>query len=65
METSDFLRILVLVTCIIFFGTGILIVVKNIASEGARWFFDILSASLFLLIFFWLLAQEESLKQGH
>ncbi len=65
METTDFLRILVLVTCMIFFGTGVLIVVKKIASEEVRWFFDVLSASLFLLIFFWLLAQEESLKQGN
>jgi hypothetical protein len=65
IETTDFLRILVLVTCMIFFGTGVLIVVKKIASEEVRWFFDVLSASLFLLIFFWLLAQEESLKQGN
>jgi len=54
-----------LITCVIFFGTGVLIVVRKIASEEVRWFFDILSACLFLLIFFWLLAQEESLKQGN
>jgi hypothetical protein len=64
-KTTDFLRLMVLVTCMIFFGTGVLIVVKKIASEEVRWFFDILSASLFVLIFFWLLAQEESLKQGN
>jgi len=35
------------------------------ASEEFRRFFDVLSASLFLLIFFWVLAQEESLEQGN
>ena len=64
-KATDILRFMVLITCGIFFGTGILIVVKKIASEEVRWFFDILSASLFLLIFFWLLAQEESLKEGN
>ena len=62
---TDILRLMVLITCMTFFGTGVLIVVKKIASEEVRWFFDILSGSLFLLIFFWLLAQEESLKQGN
>jgi hypothetical protein len=62
---TDILRLMVLITCMAFFGTGVLIVVKKIASEEVRWFFDILSGSLFLLIFFWLLAQEESLKQGN
>jgi hypothetical protein len=64
-KATDILRLSVLITCMIFFGTGVLIVVKKIASEEVRWFFDILSASLFLLIFFWLLAQEESLKQSN
>jgi len=64
-KPADILRLLVLITCMIFFGTGALIVVKKVDSEEVRWFFDILSASLFLLIFFWLLAQEESLKQDH
>lgn len=64
-KATDILRLMVLITCTIFFGTGVLIVVKKLATEEVRWFFDIMSASLFLLIFFWLLAQEESLKQGN
>ncbi len=39
--------------------------VKKIACEEVRWLFEVLSTSLFLLIFFWLLAREESLKQGN
>jgi hypothetical protein len=64
-KATDILRFMVSITCMIFFGIGVLIVVNKIASEEVRWFFDILSASLFLLIFFWLPAQEESLKQGN
>jgi hypothetical protein len=56
---------MVLITCMTSFGTGVRIVVKKIACEEVRWLFEVLSTSLFLLIFFWLLAREESLKQGN
>jgi hypothetical protein len=58
-KATDILGFMVLIALVIFCGTGALIVVKEIASEGVRWFFDIRSAPLFLLVFFWLLAQEE------
>jgi hypothetical protein len=64
-KAADILRSMVLVTALIFFGTGALIFLQKIQSEEIRWIFDLLSAFLFLLIFFWLLAQEESLKQGN
>jgi multisubunit Na+/H+ antiporter MnhG subunit len=64
-KATDILRLMVSITCMTSFGTGVLIVGKNIVSEEVRWLFEVLSASLFLLIFFWLLAQEESLKQGN
>jgi hypothetical protein len=64
-KATDILRLMVSIICMTSFGTGVLIVVKKIASEEVHWLFEDLSASLFLLIFFWLLAQEESLKQGN
>jgi hypothetical protein len=62
---TDILRLLVLVAVMLFFGTGLMIATGNTAGIAARWAFDILSALLFILIFFWLLAQEESLNQGN
>ena len=64
-KATDILRLLVLVTLTIFFGTGVLIVAVKTAGEVARWVFDLLSALLFLLIFFWLMAQEDSIKEGN
>ena len=61
----DILRLLVLVAVMLFFGTGMLIATRNTVGIAARWAFDILSALLFILIFFWLLAQEESLNRGN
>ena len=42
-----------------------MIVLAQKAAEGVRWAFDILAAILILLIFFWLLVQEESFRQGN
>ena len=64
-KASDILRLMVLIAVMMFFGTGVMIVVAQTAAEGVRWAFDILAAILILLIFFWLLVQEESFKQGN
>jgi hypothetical protein len=64
-KASDILRLMVQITVMMFFGTGVMIVLAQTAAEGVRWAFDILAALLLLLIFFWLLVQEESLKQGN
>jgi len=63
-KATDILRLLVLIAVMLFFGTGMMIVTAKTAGTAARWAFDILSALLFILIFFWLLAQEESLNRG-
>ena len=62
-KAPDILRLTVLILVIIFFGTGVMLVALNTAGGAARWAFDILSALLFLFIFFWLMAQEQSIKQ--
>jgi hypothetical protein len=64
-KATDILRLLVLIAVLLFFGTGMMIVTAKAAGIAARWAFDILSALLFILIFFWLLAQEESLNRGN
>ena len=64
-KASDILRLMVQITVMVFFGTGVMIVLAQTAADGVRWAFDILAAILILLIFFWLLVQEESLKQGN
>ena len=64
-KASDILRLMVLIAVMMFFGTGVMIVVAQTAAEGVRWAFDILAAILILLIFFWLLVQEESFMQGN
>jgi hypothetical protein len=63
-SASEILRLMVLIAVMMFFGTGVMLVAVNTAGVAARWAFDILSALLFLLIFFWLMAQEESIRQG-
>jgi ABC-type nickel/cobalt efflux system permease component RcnA len=63
-KASDILRLRVQISVMMVFGTGGMIVPAQTAADGARWAFDILAALLILLIFFWLLVQEESLKQG-
>jgi len=62
---TDILRLLVLVTVMLFFGTGLMIATGKTSGLAVRWAFDILSALLFILLFFWLLAQEESLNRGN
>jgi hypothetical protein len=62
-KTPDILRIMVLILVMIFFGTGVMLTALKTAGDAARWAFDILSALLFLFIFFWLMAQEQSIKQ--
>ena len=62
-KAPDILRLMVLILVMIFFGTGVIIVALNTTGDVARWAFDILSALLFLFIFFWLMAQEQSIKQ--
>ncbi len=63
-KASDILRLMVQITGRVVFGTGVMIVLGQTAAEGARWAFDIPAGVLILPIFFWLLVQEESLKQG-
>ena len=62
-KAPDILRVMVLILVMIFFGTGVMLTALKTASDAARWAFDILSALLFLFIFFWLMAQEQSIKQ--
>jgi len=64
-KASDILRLMVQITVMMFFGTGVMIVLAQTAAEEARWVIDILAATLILLIFFWLFVQEESFKQGN
>ena len=64
-KAADILRLLVLIAVLLFFGTGLTIATGNTAGIAARWAFDILSALLFILIFYWLLAQEESLNRDN
>ena len=62
-KATDILRFLVLITAVMFFGTGFWLIVKDITSGAARWLFDFLSAFLVIFIFFWLFLLEESLRQ--
>jgi hypothetical protein len=64
-KAADILRLSVLIALLLFFGTGLMIVTSRTAATAARWAFDILSALLFILIFYWLLAQDESLNRGN
>ncbi len=64
-KAADILRLSVLIALLMFFGIGFVIVIARTAGIAARWAFDILSALLFILIFYWLLAQEESLNRGN
>ena len=49
-------------TVLLFFGTAGWMILQKVTSEKVRWVFDILSASLFVLVLFWLLAGENSVK---
>ena len=62
-KAADISRLMVLITAVMFFGTGMWMIVENVTSEGARWLFDFLSAFLVIFIFFWLFLLEESLRQ--
>ena len=64
-KATDILRLSVLIAVMLFFGTGMMIVTARTAGTAARWAFDILSALLLILIFYWLLVQEESLNRGN
>jgi hypothetical protein len=64
-KAADILRLSVLIAVLLFFGTGMMILTSRTAGTAARWAFDILSALLFILIFYWLLVQEESLNRGN
>jgi len=64
-KAAEIFRLMVLITIVMFFGTGFLMIVRPMTNEALRWIFDFLSAFLLIFIFFWLLALEESLKEGN
>lgn len=63
-KASDLPIIVLLLAAVMFFGTAVWMIVQNITSEKVRWAFDILSAFLFISIFFWLLILEGSIKES-
>jgi hypothetical protein len=64
-KADEICRLMVLITIVMFFGTGILMIVRPMTNEALRWVFDFLSAFLLIFVFFWLMALEESLKGGN
>lgn len=63
-KTNDFFIIMVLFAVLMFFGTAVWMIVQNITSGKVRWIFDILSAFLFISLFFWLFVLDDSIKSG-
>jgi hypothetical protein len=63
-KINDFFIIMVLLAVLMFFGTAVWMIVQNITSGKVRWIFDILSAFLFISLFFWLFVLDDSVKSG-
>jgi low temperature requirement protein LtrA len=63
-KAGAYFFLMVLLAAFMFFGTAVWMIFQNITSEKARWVFDILSAFLFVSVFFWLLILEDSIKSG-
>jgi hypothetical protein len=63
-KINDFFIILVLLAVLMFFGTAVWMIVQNITGGKVRWIFDILSAFLFISLFFWLFVLDDSIKSG-
>jgi hypothetical protein len=63
-KINDFFIIMVLLAVLMFFGTAVWMIVQNITSGKVRWIFDILSAFVFISLFFWLFVLDDSIKSG-
>jgi hypothetical protein len=64
VSTNDLFILMVIFAVLMFFGMATWMIVQNITNERVHWMFDIFSAFLFILVFFWLFILEEPNKGG-
>ena len=61
-KTNDLFIMMFIFATLMFFGMAVWMIVQNVTSERVHWMFDIFSAFLFILVFFWLFILEEPIK---